>query len=79
MAAIKMEREQINLLLGGIQVAALEVEADFIVQHRARRVRQAFVGHLLSNDVFENVNKRELEVGTVNMAALIYLVDKYGL
>jgi hypothetical protein len=25
------------------------------------------------------VNKRELELGTVNMAALIYLVDKYGL
>jgi len=29
-------------------------------------------------DVLENVNKRELELGVVNMAALIYLVDKYG-
>ena len=29
-------------------------------------------------DVLENVNKRELELGTVNMAALILLVDKYG-
>ena len=29
-------------------------------------------------DVLENVNKRELELGAVNMAALIYLVDKYG-
>jgi len=30
-------------------------------------------------DVFENVNKRELELGALNIAALIYLVDKYGL
>ena len=30
-------------------------------------------------DVFESVNKRELELGAINMAALVYLVDKYGL
>jgi hypothetical protein len=35
--------------------------------------------HHARNDVFENVNKRELELGAVNMTALIYLVDKYGL
>lgn len=35
--------------------------------------------HHARNDVFENVNKRELELGAVNMAALIYLVDKYGM
>lgn len=35
--------------------------------------------HHTHNDVFENVNKRELHLGAVNMAALIYLVDKYGL
>ena len=35
--------------------------------------------HHSRNDVFENVNKRELELGAVNMAALIFLVDKYGL
>jgi carboxypeptidase Q len=35
--------------------------------------------HHAGNDVFENVNKRELELGAINMAALIYLVDKYGL
>ena len=35
--------------------------------------------HHARNDVFESVNKRELELGAVNMAALIYLVDKYGL
>jgi acetylornithine deacetylase/succinyl-diaminopimelate desuccinylase-like protein len=35
--------------------------------------------HHARNDVFEAVNKRELELGAVNIAALIYLVDKYGL
>ena len=35
--------------------------------------------HHSKSDVFEAVNKRELELGAINMAALIYLVDKYGL
>ena len=35
--------------------------------------------HHARSDVFEAVNKRELELGAVNMAALLYLVDKYGL
>ncbi len=35
--------------------------------------------HHAKSDVFEAVNKRELELGAVNMAALIYLVDKYGM
>jgi carboxypeptidase Q len=35
--------------------------------------------HHARNDVFEAVNKRELQLGSVNMAAVIYLVDKYGM
>ena len=35
--------------------------------------------HHARTDVLENVNKRELLLGAINMAALIYLVDKYGL
>jgi hypothetical protein len=35
--------------------------------------------HHARSDVFEAVNKRELELGAVNMAALIYLADKYGM
>ncbi|ULQ54936.1 M20/M25/M40 family metallo-hydrolase [Flavihumibacter rivuli] len=35
--------------------------------------------HHARSDVFEHVNKRELELGSLNMAILIYLVDKYGL
>jgi hypothetical protein len=30
-------------------------------------------------DVFDAVNKRELEMGAAAMAALVYLIDKYGL
>lgn len=35
--------------------------------------------HHSANDVFANINRRELELGAASMAALIYLVDKYGL
>lgn len=35
--------------------------------------------HHASTDVFEAVSKRELELGTVNMAALVWLVSEYGL
>lgn len=35
--------------------------------------------HHARTDVFEAVNKRELHLGAVNMAAIIYLIDKYGL
>ncbi len=35
--------------------------------------------HHAAGDVFEAVNIRELKLGAVNMAALLYLVDKYGL
>ena len=35
--------------------------------------------HHAESDTFDKVNKRELELGTASMAALIYLIDKYGL
>ena len=35
--------------------------------------------HHARSDVFSAVNKRELELGAINMAALVYLIDKYGL
>ena len=37
-----------------------------------------FDHHHSDNDVFEEVNKRELELGGAAMASLIYLIDKYG-
>ena len=38
-----------------------------------------FYIHHAAADVFENVDIREMKLGAINMAALIYLVDKYGL
>lgn len=38
-----------------------------------------FDHHHAANDTFEAVSKRELELGAINMAALVYLVANYGL
>ncbi len=35
--------------------------------------------HHAPTDTFDKVNKRELELGTAAMTALVYLLDKYGL
>lgn len=35
--------------------------------------------HHTAIDTFDKVNKRELELGAATMAALVYLIDKYGL
>ncbi len=59
--------EPLNVMLG---TPAAELNPDS---------QRYFDYHHSPNDVFENVNKRELELGAINMAALIYLVDKYGL
>ncbi|RKS45092.1 peptidase M28-like protein [Gillisia mitskevichiae] len=38
-----------------------------------------FDHHHSENDTFDQINKRELELGAATMASMIYLVDKYGL
>jgi len=38
-----------------------------------------FDHHHAANDTFEWVNKRELELGAINMVLLLYIVDQYGL
>ena len=35
--------------------------------------------HHSANDTFDKINIRELQLGSGNMAAIIYLIDKYGL
>jgi hypothetical protein len=37
-----------------------------------------FDHHHAGSDTFEEVNKRELELGAASIAALLYLMDKYG-
>jgi hypothetical protein len=35
--------------------------------------------HHTAEDTFDKVDKRELELGAAAMAAIIYLIDRYGL
>ena len=64
---------------GGADVSPLRSNLNTPVAELAPDTQRYFDYHHARNDVFENVNKRELELGAVNVAALIYLVDKYGL
>lgn len=64
---------------GGADVGPLNRNLKTAVAELSPDSQRYFDYHHARNDVFENVNKRELELGAVNMAALIYLVDKYGL
>lgn len=64
---------------GGADVSPLTQQLQTAVAELAPDSQRYFDYHHARNDVFENVNKRELELGAVNIAALIYLVDKYGL
>jgi carboxypeptidase Q len=64
---------------GGADIGPLNREFGTPVAGLQPDSQRYFDFHHARNDVFEAVNKRELELGAINMAALIYLVDKYGL
>ncbi|MEJ7735965.1 MAG: M20/M25/M40 family metallo-hydrolase [Chitinophagaceae bacterium] len=64
---------------GGADVTPLNRSLGTVVADLHPDSQRYFDVHHARNDVFENVHKRELELGAVNMSALIYLVDKYGL
>lgn len=64
---------------GGSDVGPMQRQLGAVVGELRPDSQRYFEYHHARNDVLENVNKRELEMGAVNMAALIYLVDKYGL
>ncbi|MBS1603467.1 MAG: M20/M25/M40 family metallo-hydrolase [Bacteroidetes bacterium] len=64
---------------GGSDVNPMSRELGATVGELRPDSQRYFEYHHARNDVLENVNKRELELGAVNMAALVYLVDKYGL
>ena len=63
---------------GGSDTNPLQDAVGAVVGELHPDSQRYFDYHHARTDVLENVNKRELELGTVNMAALIYLVDKYG-
>ncbi|HVX52543.1 MAG TPA: M20/M25/M40 family metallo-hydrolase [Chitinophagaceae bacterium] len=63
---------------GGADVEPLGRELKVPVGEMMPDNERYFDVHHSRNDVLENVNIRELKLGAVNMAALLYLVDKYG-
>jgi hypothetical protein len=65
---------------GGADVNPLKtIDANVILAGLVPDSQRYFDLHHAKTDVFENVNKRELLLGAVNMAAIVYLVDQYGI
>lgn len=64
---------------GGADIGPLKEAFGTVLAGLSPDSQRYFDVHHAASDVFENVNKRELELGAVNMAALLYLVDTYGL
>ncbi len=62
---------------GGSDIGPLEGNIDVIAGLRPDSQRY-FDYHHAANDVFENVSKRELQLGAATMASLVYLFDTYG-
>lgn len=63
---------------GGADIGPLKPTGTILIGYRPDSERY-FDMHHSANDVFEAVNKRELHLGAAGMAALIYLLDRYGL
>ncbi len=61
----------------GADVGPLKTKTNVLAGLRPDSQRY-FDHHHASNDTFDAVNKRELELGAATMTALVYLFDKYG-
>lgn len=70
---------ELNIGGGGADIGPLNRMGGTVVAGLQPDSQRYFDIHHARTDVFEAVNKRELDLGALNMAALIYLVDKYGL
>lgn len=65
---------------GGTDIGPLKETRPQIVLIGFRPDSQRYFDiHHTPNDVFENVNKRELELGAGAISALVYLIDQHGL
>jgi len=60
---------------GGADIGKLVGVSQFSFEPDSQRY---FDFHHTNDDVFENVNKRELELGAATISSFIYLIDKYG-
>lgn len=64
---------------GGTDIEPLKAAVPAVVLIGFRPDSQRYFDlHHTAKDVFENVNKRELELGSSAMAALVYLIDQHG-
>ena len=61
---------------GGVDVSFLKETGTTLIGLITDSQRY-FDYHHSANDVFENVNRRELQLGSASIAALVYLIDKY--
>ena len=64
---------------GGADISPLHNQLGTPMAELSPDSQRYFDIHHAASDVFEAVNKRELELGAIGMGALVYLVDKYGL
>ncbi|SDR94520.1 Zn-dependent amino-or carboxypeptidase, M28 family [Mucilaginibacter mallensis] len=65
---------------GGSDIEPLKAKAPGVVLIGYLPDSQRYFDvHHSANDVFENVNKRELELGAAAIASLMYLIDQHGL
>lgn len=63
---------------GGVDIGPLKNEYEDIALYGFVPDSQRYFDfHHNHNDVFENVNRRELHLGAASIAALIYLLDQY--
>lgn len=63
---------------GGADIGPLKAQGTTLIGFLPDSQRY-FNYHHTPEDTFDKVDKRELELGAASMAALIYLVDQYGL
>lgn len=62
---------------GGADIGPLKTSGTLCIGYLPDSQRY-FDHHHAGSDTFEEVNKRELELGAASIAALLYLMDKYG-
>ena len=63
---------------GGVDISPLKEEFEDIALFGFIPDSQRYFDfHHNANDIFENVNKRELELGAAGMASIVYLLDRY--
>ncbi|MBX2906229.1 MAG: M20/M25/M40 family metallo-hydrolase [Taibaiella sp.] len=64
---------------GGVDISPLHIKGDVPAAGLIPDSQRYFDYHHTANDVFEQVNHRELKLGAVTMAQFIYLICQHGL